>query len=90
LCKEYDIDPEIQIELMIYPHLSIATKVMYSGVSAGIILAVISLYIYDMHFPYFSAGQQFDSLNLVCVMLLVVGSEVYHQVSIKDVTFETG
>jgi len=67
-----------------------ATKVMYRGVSAGIIFAVISLYIYDMHIPYFSYGAAIDSLNLVCLMLLVVGSEVYHRVSLQDATFETG
>lgn len=62
---------------------------MYRGVSAGIILAVISLYIYDMHIPYFSYGPAIDSLNLVCLMLLVIGSEVYHRVSLQDATFET-
>ncbi|KAG7352519.1 CRT-like, chloroquine-resistance transporter-like protein [Nitzschia inconspicua] len=67
-----------------------ATKVMYRGVSAGIILAVISLFIYDMHIPYFSYGAAIDSLNLVCLMLLIVGSEVYHRVSLQDATFETG
>jgi hypothetical protein len=62
---------------------------MYRGVSAGIILAVISLYIYDMHIPYFSYGPAIDSLNLVCLVLLIIGSEVYHRVSLQDATFET-
>lgn len=43
-----------------------------------------------MHIPYFSYGAAIDSLNLVCLMLLVVGSEVYHRVSLQDATFETG
>ncbi len=67
-----------------------ATAVMYRGVSAGIILAVISLYLYDMHIPYFSYGAAIDSLNLVCLLLLVVGSEVYHRKSLQEATFETG
>jgi hypothetical protein len=53
-------------------------------------LVCCSLYIYDIHIPYFSYGAAIDSLNLVCVVLLVVGSEVYHRVSLQDATFETG
>ena len=66
-----------------------ATKVMYRGVSAGIILAVTCLYEYDMHIPEFSYGAVIDSFNLICLLLLVVGSEVYHRVSLMDSTFET-
>jgi hypothetical protein len=62
---------------------------MYRGVSAGIILAVINLYIYDEHIPDFNYGAAIDSLNLVCLLLLVVGSEIYHRVSLQDATFET-
>ncbi len=66
-----------------------ATKVMFRGVSAGIIVSVVGLYIYDLMIPDFSYGPAIDSLNLVCVLLLVVGSEVYHRVSLQDATFET-
>jgi hypothetical protein len=66
-----------------------ATKVMFRGVSAGIIVSVVGLYIYDLKIPDFSYGPAIDSLNLVCVLLLVVGSEVYHRVSLQDATFET-
>lgn len=66
-----------------------ATRVMYRGVSAGIILSVTSLYIYDLHIPDFSYGPVVDSLNLVCLILLVVGSEIYHRVSLQDASFET-
>ena len=66
-----------------------ATKVMYRGVSAGIIVSVISLYSYDMHIPEFNYGPAIDSLNLVCLLLLIVGSEVYHRVSLQDASFET-
>ena len=62
---------------------------MYRGVSAGIILSVISLYVYDLHIPDFSYGAAIDSLNLICLLLLVIGSEVYHRVSLQDLTFET-
>mmetsp|Transcript_55021 Transcript_55021/g.159286 ORF Transcript_55021/g.159286 Transcript_55021/m.159286 type:complete len:539 (+) Transcript_55021:262-1878(+) len=66
-----------------------ATKVLFRGISAGIIVSVVSLYIYDLKIPDFSYGPAIDSLNLVCVLLLVVGSEVYHRVSLQDATFET-
>ena len=62
---------------------------MYRGVSIGIIFSVISLYVYDLHIPDFSYGIAIDSLNLVCVLLLVIGSEVYHRVSLQDAAFET-
>lgn len=67
----------------------LATKVMYRGVSAGIILSVVSLYLYDLHIPDFNYGAAIDSLNLVCLILLVVGSEIYHRVSLPDASFET-
>ncbi len=66
-----------------------ATKVMYRGVSAGIILSVVSLYVYDLNIPEFNYGAAIDSLNLVCLILLVVGSEIYHRVSLHDASFET-
>jgi len=66
-----------------------ATKVMYRGVSAGIITSVISLYMYDLHIPDFNYGAVIDSLNLFCLILLVLGSEIYHRVSLQDASFET-
>lgn len=62
---------------------------MYRGVSAGIIISVTTLYIYDLNIPEFNYGPAIDSLNLICVILLVVGSEIYHRVSLQDASFET-
>jgi CRT-like, chloroquine-resistance transporter-like len=66
-----------------------ATKVMYRGVSAGIIVAVLSMRYYDMHITDFSYGPAIDALNLVCLVLLVLGAEVYHRASLQEATFET-
>ena len=66
-----------------------ATKVMYRGISAGIILAVLCMQAYDMSMVEFSYGPFVDGLNLTCALLLIFGSEVYHRVSLSDSTFET-
>jgi hypothetical protein len=66
-----------------------ATKVMYRGISAGIILAVLAMHAYDMSIPYFNYGPIVDGLNLACLLLLILGSEVYHRVSLQESTFET-
>lgn len=66
-----------------------ATKVMYRGISAGIIVAVLSMHCYDMHSSEFNYGPAIDALNLVCLVLLILGSEVYHRASLQGSTFET-
>lgn len=66
-----------------------ATPVTHRGISAGIILAVLCMYWYDLNIPYFSYGPLVDSLNLVSLVLLVLGSEVYHRVMIHESSFET-
>ncbi|CAB9511462.1 expressed unknown protein [Seminavis robusta] len=66
-----------------------ATKAMYRGISAGIIVAVLLMYEYDMHTTRFNYGPAIDALNLVCLILLIVGAEVYHRVSLTDSVFET-
>jgi hypothetical protein len=66
-----------------------ATKVMYRGMSAGIVLAVLCMHAYDMRIVEFSYGAAVDGLNLACLILLILGSEVYHRVALKDLTFDT-
>jgi hypothetical protein len=66
-----------------------ATNVMYRGISAGIILAVICMQIYDSSMDDFSYGPLVDAVNLLCAILLILGSEVYHRVGLPDSTFET-
>jgi peptidase E len=66
-----------------------ATKVMYRGMSAGIIVAVLSMHAYDMSLDDWSYGPAIDGLNLFCLILLMLGSEVYHRVGLQESTFET-
>jgi CRT-like, chloroquine-resistance transporter-like len=66
-----------------------ATKVMYRGMSAGIVVAVLGMHAYDMSIPEFSYGPAIDGLNLACLIILILGSEVYHRVALKDLTFDT-
>jgi hypothetical protein len=66
-----------------------ATKLLYRGISAGIIISVLSMNIYDLHLPDFNYGPVIDTLNLGCLILLILGSEVYHRVTLPNSTFET-
>ena len=66
-----------------------ATKVMYRGISAGIIVAALSMHLYDMHTPVFNYGPAVDALNLLCLLLLILGSEVYHRSALPESTFDT-
>ncbi len=66
-----------------------ATKIMFRGISAGIILAVIAMLIYDLYDPDFNYGFPVDTLHCVCTAFLILGSEVYHRVTVQDATFET-
>jgi CRT-like, chloroquine-resistance transporter-like len=66
-----------------------ATKVMYRGMSTGIVMAVLCMHAYDVHIPEFSYGPFIDGLNLACLIILILGSEVYHRVALKELTFDT-
>ncbi|GKY96439.1 hypothetical protein MPSEU_000603400 [Mayamaea pseudoterrestris] len=66
-----------------------ATKVMYRGMSAGIVLAAVTMHAYDLHIIDFNYGPLVDGLNLISVILLILGSEIYHRVPLKESTFET-
>lgn len=66
-----------------------ATKVMYRGLSAGIILGALIMHFYDMNTSDFNYGPEIDALNLACLVLLILGSEIYHRNSLPGSTFET-
>eukprot|EP00523_Entomoneis_sp_CCMP467_P012203 CAMPEP_0168719572 /NCGR_PEP_ID=MMETSP0724-20121128/1107_1 /TAXON_ID=265536 /ORGANISM="Amphiprora sp., Strain CCMP467" /LENGTH=91 /DNA_ID=CAMNT_0008766129 /DNA_START=156 /DNA_END=431 /DNA_ORIENTATION=+ len=66
-----------------------STKMTHRGISAGIILAVVGMAIYDFRIPQFNYGPFVDGLNLLCVIMIIMGSEVYHRVTNPDSTFTT-
>jgi CRT-like, chloroquine-resistance transporter-like len=66
-----------------------ATKVMYRGISAGIIGAAICMKLYDSTISEYNYGPIITTVNFVCLVLLILGSEIYHRVSLQESTYET-
>eukprot|EP00550_Attheya_septentrionalis_P002560 CAMPEP_0198287208 /NCGR_PEP_ID=MMETSP1449-20131203/6100_1 /TAXON_ID=420275 /ORGANISM="Attheya septentrionalis, Strain CCMP2084" /LENGTH=632 /DNA_ID=CAMNT_0043985131 /DNA_START=92 /DNA_END=1990 /DNA_ORIENTATION=+ len=66
-----------------------ATKVLYRGISAGIFLAVFAMFIYEYVNPAINYGPIVNTMHFFSLFLLLLGSEVYHRVSMQDATFET-
>ena len=67
-----------------------AIKIMYHGLSGGIIVAICSMFVYQVFF--FSAGEYGFALNfwhVICSIILILGSEIYHRVSLEEPMFET-
>ena len=69
--------------------LAAATKVMYRGVSMGIILAVILMFIVQFQDKWSDYGPLVDSFHLASTIVLIVGAEIYHRVSLESASFET-
>ena len=67
-----------------------AIKIMYHGLSGGIIAALGSMFVYQVFF--FSAEEYGFALNVwhvICSIILILGSEIYHRVSLEEPMFET-
>ncbi|KAL7516758.1 hypothetical protein ACHAWX_001738 [Stephanocyclus meneghinianus] len=69
--------------------LAAATKVMYRGVSMGIMLAVVFMFIYQIRDQWCEYGVLVSVFHLTSTFVLIIGAEIYHRVSLADATFET-
>ncbi|KAL3781011.1 hypothetical protein ACHAW5_000402 [Stephanodiscus triporus] len=69
--------------------LAAATKVMYRGVSMGIIFAVILMFCYQIRDRWCQYGPLVSFFHLTSTAVLIVGAEIYHRVSLVDASFET-
>ena len=69
--------------------LAAATKVMYRGISMGIIFAVIMMFTYQIRDKWCEYGPLVSFFHLTSTAVLIVGAEIYHRVSLVDSSFET-
>jgi hypothetical protein len=69
--------------------LAAATKVMYQGVLMGITFAVILMFWYQIQDRWCQYGPLVSFFHLTSMSVLIVGAEIYHRVSLVDVSFET-
>lgn len=69
--------------------LAMATKVMYRGVSMGIIFAVIFMFWVQRQNEWVQYGPLVNCLHILSTIVLILGAEIYHRVSLVDASFET-
>jgi hypothetical protein len=69
--------------------LAMTTKVMYRGVSMGIIFAVIFMFWVQRQNEWVQYGPLVNCLHILSTIVLILGAEIYHRVSLVDASFET-
>lgn len=69
--------------------LAAATKAMYRGVSTGIMLAVVFMFVYQIRDQWCEYGPLVSFFHLTSTAVLIVGADVYHRVSLADASFDT-
>jgi hypothetical protein len=66
-----------------------AIKIMHRGISAGIILSVVLMTYYQIFVDDEDYGILPNFYQTACAVVLVIGSEVFHRVSLEKPSFET-
>lgn len=69
--------------------LAAATKIMYRGVSMGIMVAVVFMFIYQIRDKWCEYGPIVSFFHLTSTAVLIIGADVYHRVSLADASFDT-
>ncbi len=65
-----------------------AFKIMHRGISAGIVSGVVALIVYQVFVDDVDYGVLPNVYHMICAVVLVMGSEVYHRVTLEN-SFET-
>jgi len=66
-----------------------AFKIMHRGISAGIILSVVTLFVYQVFVDNVEYGVIPSVFHITCAFVLVIGSEIHHRVTLESPSFET-
>lgn len=66
-----------------------AFKIMHKGISAGIISSVVALFFYQVFVDDVDYGVLPNVYHITCAVVLVMGSELYHRVTLETPSFET-
>jgi len=66
-----------------------AMKIMHRGISAGILTGFSVMMYYQTFVKDFDYGFIHSSWHIACVIVLLMGSEVYHRASLEEPMFET-
>ena len=66
-----------------------AIKIMHRSISAGIAISVVLMIYYQIFVDDIDYGYISNAYHITCAAVLVVGSEVFHRVSLENPSFET-
>jgi hypothetical protein len=62
---------------------------MHRGISAGIIVSIVTLLFYQVFVDNVDYGVLPSVFHITCAAVLVMGSELYHRVTLESPSFET-
>lgn len=71
-------------------HSGANNKILYRGLSVGVVLAVLCMVVYDKAIPQDDSEVNIiNGMHFACVIVLVIGLEIYHREALPDNSFET-